>query len=130
MVSCSFRLGRFLDNTQVKSVCVTGVETESTLERRALSGGHYRALQGWPRTKNPSHAWFPRVCYTELHRHVPLLHVQLVAPAWSRCGVRLLDAPPTLCHFVGSGETRLRNNSFLVVELIMQRLSDAPEPKF
>lgn len=53
VMRCSFRSGRFLLNTQMKSVCVTGLETESTLERRAPSGGHYRALQGWPRTKNP-----------------------------------------------------------------------------
>lgn len=112
VMRCSFRSGRFLLNTQMKSVCVTGLETESTLERRAPSGGHHRALQGWPRTKKkPFTCVVSSAGYPELHRHVPLIHVQLLSPARSRCGVRLLDAPPTLCHFVGSGATRLRNNS-------------------
>lgn len=107
VMRCSFRSGRFLLNTQMKSVCVTGLETESTLERRAPPCPSRLA----PNQKKPFTCVVSSAGYPELHRHVPLIHVQLLSPARSRCGVRLLDAPPTLCHFVGSGATRLRNNS-------------------
>ncbi|CAK6965067.1 Hypothetical predicted protein, partial [Scomber scombrus] len=40
---------------------------------------------------------------------------------------RLLNAPPTLCHFIGSIRRDRGITQFLVVELIMQRLSAAPD---
>ncbi len=97
-------------NEVAPSVCVTGLETESTLERRAPCDGHCRSLQSRPPNQNSS-------CMHAVLRRLPGATPSRPAASYPACGSCaeplwcLLDAPPTLCHFIGERATRLRNNS-------------------
>lgn len=131
VMDCPPRPDRFLVNTQMKSLrqCVLPDWKPNPPWRDAHRPPDTAVpLQGWPRTPTPFlHARFPAQvsrCYTVMPR---CFTSSSLSESRGRTH-RLLDAPPTLCQFVGRVRRGRGITRFLGVELIMQRLSAAPDP--
>lgn len=124
---CPFRPGRFLVSTQMKSLrqfVLPDWKPNPPWRAARHQTDTTAPFRAGPEPKLLLHAGGSTAGYPEIHREVQLLHIQLLTRAWSRGGAtdRHSTRRPR-CATCDWGITQ-----FLVVELIMQRLSAVPVP--